>query len=400
MHHSRASGKLIWIFFFAVLTQRFGLPVAGTVPLALPLYLLAAIFLYVRGEVTIRQSMLLAILVIIGLLIGTNVLTGNDFSVSSMLYLFILYLPLCLVPTGEPIALAENRGFRLFSTMMCGFACIAIAQYASQVILNMTYSDPLLAVPEAFRLTNYEITYPIKYGSPTYKSNAYLFLEPSFLSQFLGLALLLEIIVFRRFIAIALQIGALACTFSGTGILLLVLTMPFVIAANLRDKRVIAIACVAGAIVVGAVVSNPDVLDRAKELDSQQSSASIRFSTPYQRLRELSFATGSSWLIGYGAGSADRMKVDDQLANYPAIPKALIEYGLIGGLPLLLFLVVRIFSGIRNLPVAVALFCMQFFLSGALLQPLSLFLLFYFICFGDLRRSRAVHAVDTQPVHV
>jgi hypothetical protein len=93
----------------------------------------------------------------------------------------------------------------------------------------------------------------------------------------------------------------------------------------------------------------------------------------------LSFDNLSSLLVGYGAGAADRLKVDDQLANFPAIPKALIEYGMLGGLPLLLLLALRIFTGIKNFPIAVGLFCMQFFLSGALLQPISVFLLFYFL---------------------
>ncbi len=86
-------------------------------------------------------------------------------------------------------------------------------------------------------------------------------------------------------------------------------------------------------------------------------------------MRDLALEDVSSMLIGYGAGNADRIRVDDRVANFPAIPKAIIEYGLIGGIPLLLLIMVRIFTGIGSLPIAVGLLCMQFFLSGASCSP-------------------------------
>jgi hypothetical protein len=140
-----------------------------------------------------------------------------------------------------------------------------------------------------------------------------------------------------------------------------------------------ALAGASAVIMAAAVLSNSAVSDRTTEIGDRDSSASIRFSVPYQRLTELSFDSMSSMLVGYGAGASDRLTLDDQIANFPAIPKALIEYGILGGIPLLLMIALRIFTGIRNLPIAVGLFSMQFFLSGALLQPISVFLLFYFL---------------------
>jgi hypothetical protein len=388
MRHSRAHKGLFWLFFLGVLTQRLALPGASPIPAALPIYLAAAALLYAQRGLAIKRNVLISTIAVMCLLIVVCVLTGRDFSINSLVYLIVLYLPLSLgapeaaelEPEPEPKPEPTYDGeLKWFSTMMCVFAIVAIWQFASQVILKIPYSDPLSVLPEWIKIPNYEISYPIEYRSSIYKSNAYLFLEPSFLSQFLALALLIEIVVYRRVVAMGLQMAAIACTFSGTGILLLAFTLPLVILGNLRDRRVVALAGVAAVIMVGAVMSNSAVSERIAEWGARDSSASIRFSVPYQRLAELSFNNLSSLLTGYGAGAADRLKVDDQLANFPAIPKALIEYGVLGGVPLLTLIALRIFAGIRNFPIAVGLFCMQFFLSGALLQPISVFLLFYFL---------------------
>jgi hypothetical protein len=381
-----------WLFFLAMVTQRLSLiPGTNPVPIALVIYVAAALLLYVRRGMAIRRGLLLSVLGVLCVLIATSLCTGNEFSVNSLMYLLVLYLPFSFVASeGAPRHPISNDGYRWFSTMMCVFAVLALYQYGSQAFLHIPYSDPLGFLPKGFTMSNYEVSYPIQYGSEIYKSNAYVFLEPSFLSQFLALALLIEIMMFRRVGAIALQILALATTFSGTGLLFIAITLPFAIIANLHNRRVALLAGLAAVAIVAAVASNPAVLKRSGELNEQGSSASIRFATPYERMRDLAFESAESMLIGYGAGNADRIKVDDRIANFPAIPKAIIEYGLIGGIPLLLLIMTRIFMGVGSLPIAVGLFCMQFFLSGALLQPISVFTLFYFFAMqpsGGLRRA-------------
>lgn len=388
-----------WLYFLAIITQRLTL-IQGErpVPVALVVYLLAAILLYMRKGVMIRRGLLMGVLTVVCLLILTTVSTSREVSYNSLSYLLILYLPFAFATSeGTPGAPVSNDGYRWFSNMMCCFAVIAMYQFGSQAFLHIPYSDPLAVLPKDFTMTNYEVSYPIQYGSPIYKSNGYLFLEPSFLSQFLALALLIEILMFRRFWAVVLQILALATTFSGTGLLLIAITLPFAVIVNLHNRRVALLGIVATVAIVGAVLSNPAVLKRSGEMNDSRSSASIRFNTPYERMTELSFENASSLLLGYGPGSADRLKVDDRIANFPAIPKAVIEYGLIGGVPLLLLIAVRIFMGVGSLPIAVGLFCMQFFLSGALLQPISVFTLFYFFA---MQPRRAMRLSTSEAPHV
>lgn len=382
MERTSADKGIFWIFFIAVITQRLAFPVGGTqLPIALPIYLAMTIFLCFTNKLAIKRALLMCVLGVLSLLFITCLLASRPFSITSLLYLCSLYLPFCLGPiTTENIDARPVDGFKWFSTMMCGFAAVAIWQYASQAYLGIPYFDPLNLLPASFQIEGYVVTYPIIYGSPIYKSNAYFFLEPSFLSQFMALALLIEILVFRRVIVMGMQVLALACTFSGTGLLLIAVTLPIAVLFNLSNRRVVVGSGICALLVIAAVVSNPTVLDRAGELDSQDSSGSMRFSTPYERLTQLSLNSASDLLVGYGAGAVDRLK-GGQIANFPAIPKAVIEYGLIGGLPLLALIAIRIFGAVRHFPIAFGLFCMQFFLSGALLQPISIFLLFYFFSF-------------------
>jgi hypothetical protein len=388
-----------WLFFLAIITQRLSLiPGTNPVPIALVIYVAAALLLYARKGVVIRRGLLLSVLSMVCVLIATSIFTGRDFSPNSLMYLLVLYLPFSFVTSEGAVRHPTSAdGYRWFSTMMCVFAVVALYQYGSQAFLHIPYSDPLSSLPKGFTMSNYEVSYPIQYGSEIYKSNAYVFLEPSFLSQFLALALLIEIMMFRRITAIVLQILALATTFSGTGLLFIAITLPFAIIANLHNRRVAMLAGLAAIAIVAAVASNPAVLKRSGELNEQGSSASIRFSTPYERMGDLAFESASSILVGYGAGNADRIKVDDRIANFPAIPKAIIEYGVIGGIPLLLLIAVRIFMGVGSLPIAVGLFCMQFFLSGALLQPISVFTLFYFFA---MQPSGSLRPVTSTARHV
>jgi hypothetical protein len=371
---------IFWLFFLGIVTQRLTV-IQGDrpVPFALVLYLLAAVLLFMRKGMVIRRGLFIGVLAVMSMLVVTTLLSTKDFSLNSLLYLFVLYLPFCFVSAdAEASQSIGNEGYRWFTNMMCVFALIALFQYGSQAFLHIPYHDPLAFLPQGFTMTNYEVSYPTQYGSEIYKSNAYLFLEPSFLSQFLALSLIIEILLFRRISVIVLQILGIASTFSGTGLLLIAITLPFAVLANIHKPRVALLGSVVIVAILAAVAFNPAVTKRSSEMNESGSSASIRFSTPYERMSELTFDSASSLLIGYGPGSVDRIKVDDRVANFPAVPKAIIEYGLLGGVPLLLLIAIRLFMGVGNLPIAVGLFCMQFFLSGALLQPISVFTLFYF----------------------
>ncbi len=67
----------------------------------------------------------------------------------------------------------------------------------------------------------YNYSYEIYYGSSILKSNGVVFLEASFASQFLALAIIVQILLGGGRLRLVLFGAALVSTLSGTGLLLL-----------------------------------------------------------------------------------------------------------------------------------------------------------------------------------
>ena len=238
-------------------------------------------------------------------------------------------------------------------------------------------------------------SYPIVYGSDLFKSNAYFFLEASFLSQFLALAIIIELSLFRRIVPLAVLMAALATTFSGTGAMLIAVVFPVLFLRYWTNVRVVSLGLIAVLALGAAIVARPELLARVSEFGGHDNSATARFIEPYVMLARDSFSDAGSFFLGYGAGAADRLVTSsDALVNFSAVPKAIIEYGFVGGFSLLFVIGLRI--ALSGLPgtIAMALIVTHYFLSGALLQPLSVLLLFFFAVMG----YRPVRATRSAPV--
>ncbi|KND60420.1 hypothetical protein BVER_03874c [Candidatus Burkholderia verschuerenii] len=257
-------------------------------------------------------------------------------------------------------------------------------------MLHIAYVDPFERLGDKFVLQGYLTSYPITYGASLYKSNAYFFLEASLLSQFVALAIIIELWLFRRFWALALLFIALATTFSGTGVLLIAAVFPVLFVLKARDIKTILLTVILVMAVAGAIIMRPAVLDRVSEFGQRDTSASARFIEPYKLMAHEALVSAPRFLTGYGAGSADRMVAsNDALVNFSAVPKAVIEYGAIGGITFLIALAFRIGMSGQPPPIVAALLVLHYFLSGALLQPISVFVLFYFIASGSQRKPRS-----------
>ena len=74
------------------------------------------------------------------------------------------------------------------------FAVLVIVMFASQLVIP--YHDWFAdVVPENIRLTTFTIAYPVSYGSPYYKANGWIGLEPSVVSFQLGVALVAGVLI-------------------------------------------------------------------------------------------------------------------------------------------------------------------------------------------------------------
>jgi hypothetical protein len=392
---------LFALFAFGVATQRFALPLGATtqLPLAFLIYWVAAFWVCLQGLAAPRQTMSVAVGLAFGAALTCTMLSVGIPQMSSLGYLVALYVPLALGSTRAIGPHHMRDAARFYVSMMMWFGMLAILQFVTQRFLHIPYVDPLEKLPQSIVMQGYMTSYPIVYGADLYKSNGYLFLEASFLSQFLGLAIIIELSLFRRIVPLAVLMGALATTFSGTGMMLVGVVFPVLFLRYWTNLRVISLGLLAILALGVGVLARPELLARIGEFGGRDNSASARFIMPYVLMARDSFGDAASLFLGHGAGAADRLvTTSDALVNFSAVPKAIIEYGVLGGLPLLLVIGLRVALSGQPGTIAMALIFTHYFLSGALLQPLSVLLLFFFVVTGcSSARSVRVRAVPAAP---
>lgn len=400
----RTQGKmrvLFALFALGVATQRFALPLGATtqLPLAFMIYWAAVFWVGLQGLAAPSKTMSVAIGLALGAALTCTMLSVGIPEVSSLAYLLALYVPLAVCPTRAIGPHHMRRAARFYVSMMFVFGLLALLQFVTQRFLHMPYVDPFDKLPQSIVMQGYLTSYPIVYGSDLFKSNGYFFLEASFLSQFLGLAIIIELSLFRRIVPLAVLLGALATTFSGTGPLLVGVVFPVLFLRYWTNPRVVLLGLIAIMALGVAILARPELLARVAEFGGHDNSATARFIEPYVMLARESFGDPASLFLGHGAGAANRLVTSsDALVNFSAVPKAIIEYGLLGGFPLLLVIGLRVaFSGQPG-TIAMALIVTHYFLSGALLQPLSVLLLFFFVVTGYRPAGSALRAPMTPPV--
>jgi hypothetical protein len=152
-----------------------------------------------------------------------------------------------------------------------------------------------------------------------------VFLEPSIVSQFLALAIVIEFEFFKRSWFFLIFVPALLLTGSGTGILMLIFVIPMV------ARKVPVKLLIAGAVVVavaGSVAGSMGLLDkyveRMAEVNQAGTSGYYRFTLPFQQLVE-ALSTPERAFFGTGAGST--VEREDIATVTLAINKLVTEYG-------------------------------------------------------------------------
>ena len=363
-----------------VLFQRFVVP--GTeVSVALPVAFVVLIGLAARRQLVADVSRLALYLAAVAVCLIVTVAAssgaGPEPSISSLLLLVVLYIPLCFRTSA---ALREQfpRVLEFFQKLMAVTAAGCLLQFAIQ-LAGLPYEDLFTAVlPPQLIVADFNTTYPIFYGAPILKANGFVFLEPSFASQFLALAIIIQLMLGHGWRRIALFGLALVTTVSGTGIALL--GVGLVVLAYRRGGQWTVRAVLATLFVIVAVSLTPlgEVLaERTGESAVEGSSGNARFVAPYTSVADAISRDQTAFLIGRGAGSVDVDKTffnpQGLLVNYPALPKLAGEYGVPAALVFLAF-VLTVF--LRNVPsptlgwMGIAFY---FVLSGSLLQPQTVY---------------------------
>lgn len=356
--------------------QRFCFPLGDyQIPLVVPLGYIALYLILFAGLGRIATMRLLLYALAIVCMIATLFVGKNIFSPYSFFYLVVLYLP--FVFTSE-IPRQEYLGYlKFFQYCLVPLAAIALLQLAEQFTTHTTFTL-VGQMPSDFLLVGYNTRPVLYWGSDFYKSNAEFFLEPSFLSQYMALGIIIELLYFGSWWRIALYGAAIYSSFSGTGIVLLVI---FAAASAVRARRYGLFAVLPVLLVVYLLVQdNPYVTaitGRIGEFSDPNSSAYERFIGPAYALQDLVWSHFSSFLVGHGPGVVERLGLSLYYhTTFPVPPKLLIEYGLVGTLPFLAFIIYCFFVRARSLVMASAFFLMYIVLSASLLQPHTVYLFY------------------------
>jgi hypothetical protein len=373
----RVMAALRLMVIAVVVLQRFAVPGIGTA-LCLPIVIAVLVYLVREGAVVLDSIRTWLYLLGIGACCAAAVLSTtylkDDWSLNSVALLIVLYCPFCL-RLRPGLTNLYRPVLEFFNRIMVLAAGVALAQWIAQ-IAGWTYRDLLDFLPDQLLLQNYNTSYPVRYGSLIMKSNAVVFLEPSFCSQFLAVALIVQLLLGGRRWRLPLYAAALLATVAGTGILLV--GVGLVVLALGRRPAWAARALVLLLLVGGVVQSTPlgEILaGRSSEATQQNTSGQARFVAPYVLVATGLAEDTTTLVIGRGPGIVSRTTGAEFFnrervgANYPAIPKLAAEYGLIAAILFCSFVVVAMVRRTPSITISAMMLAVYFLLSGSLLQP-------------------------------
>ena len=380
MMHERAVVAFASLQMFALIyLQKFALG-GSSFPIPVPfLIMLVSIgWMVVSGNLSFAAPRLASYMVLVTCCLWSQSLSGG--SLPSLVELILLYGSMTLYANVSE--LTYRQILDRFIKFMIFPAYVVIVQYAYQKLTG--FSDPISMdrmIPKSVLLQGffYDAHYP--WNSTFSRPNGFFFLEPSFASAFTASAAIIEITYFRRPYRLVLMLVATLLSMGATGIWMLLIAAPFLLARETpRVGVMVAIAAVVALTAVDMLDVPLPLISRVDELHKGDSSGGGRLLLPALRFVTLLFDP-SYLFIGDGAGSVTPSNggVGVTLMLAWPIVKLLSEYGLLTMISFIIFYMSGI-VGNFNLPLKVTLSIVYFFTGGYLLTT-TLVGLLAILCF-------------------
>jgi len=354
----------------AVFLQKIALPgTGGQHPLNLfifPAITLAAFLLGVIEANALALSCY-ALLVIAGG-ISAAMSPSSQVSVLSLGYLLVVQFPLVFRLAASEFS--HQRLLRFMSSLGCLCALMGVAQFLAQFAFGSRAAFFLdTRAPEFLTVKGFNSMIPLFWSSPVFKSNGIFFLEPSFFCQFLAVAVVAELLIGARTLRLIILAAGLITSYSGTGLTMLALFVPFHILRHGRFQLFLVAAIVAVVLMFfGNEISIQAFTQRLGEFSDQQSSGWARFLSMFSVLQSVVFANDFTFLTGRGPGTVQEQF---QYLSYNAFDttwgKIVYEYGLVGSAIYALFFYAAFCKGAKGLRFAMGY--TYLFLGGYLLNP-------------------------------
>jgi len=351
----------------AVLGQKIAVPLAGSA-LALVAFTNFAVMaaLFYLGKMRFSPIRCFLYLLTFGLAIILQ-LTGPPFNIGSFLLCCATALPfLTVAPLSRETYLAFLRRFQQVAAAAVG---LVFFDHAMQ-LFGPGMPDLEKLIPESLLYKSYVYIQPLYWGSSFSKPNAVFFLEASFCSQFIAIALILEIALFQRLRRIILYAAGLMAVFAGTGFVLVLAASPVFMAKYLKGRLLLfCLLAVPVVLAVALATGWADIMSaRMAEFGKTGSSAHARFIAPFEAiLSQFTTASTDELMLGEGAGSQE--KSSDIMLITPT--KMILDYGVIVLTAYMIFTLYCIFGTGVPFICSWMIFFHFYLMNGGASQPLT-----------------------------
>jgi hypothetical protein len=350
----------------ATFLSKFGFPPLAALGIGVSIFFLLGVLAAgtVLGGLSIEPRRLALFAAMIGILGVMQIFQPNSFSPSSLLLLVAVHLPYIFTIPGSD---DKDRIIKFFLGIVTVFAWCGIAQYGLQFFVNPRFLFPIENfTPDSFIVQQFNHQAAMEYGSQEYRANGVFMLEPSFFSQMLAVAIIVELCTLGRFSRVAVYGLALLVSYSGTGLIVLAVCLPLCLVAQRRwGLLVFGLLVLAVVIPLQLYFHANRLLSRIGEFDSNQSSAYMRFVGGFRLFDKFLWEDLWRTLFGYGAGSfvSYSSRVHYYAAAEMALFKIVFEFGLVGAVAYFGFLFSCLYysSAPRLLILAVGI---TYFLNG------------------------------------
>ena len=333
----RALNFSIGTLVLCIVAQRFGLPLAGsTFSIVGPLGLALAGYGLASGALSFHRARSLIYLVFVCLtLAGMAVHAavhgpfGSGTNLASLSQ-FVALTAFATLTFAEPVG--EAAFFRVVTLALVLVAAAGILQFCAQFAGLRLFAFSGLLPDSILVESGWNLSIPSGVGD-LLKANGLVLVEPSVFSQFTAIGLILEAMISRRPLYLAIFVVGLLLSFSGTGwIVLAAFLVGSAIGLGWRGLLIALGVAALLAMALGlAAVLAPDFMAaisvRAQEIDHPGTSAHLRFITPFWMYHDVVTGDPSALLWGVGSGESERLTLSyDYDVN--SLIKVAAEYGI------------------------------------------------------------------------
>ena len=318
------------------------------------------------GLLKIHPVRLALFLLLAGVLSITSLFGVAEFSISSMAMFMVLHVPFVFEGHSADRRPAQPTIYAFFQNLALVIGVCGIAQFFLQKVVPVRFLFPMETfIPPGFLMQHFNSQGVLEYGSSTYRATGVFLPEPSYFSQLMGIAIVLELCLLTRWLRLAVYGLALLCAGAGTGVMIVAVCVPLLLIRRGRwDVLLLGAVGIVAVVAFGSSTYVGHLASRAGEFDAVGSSAFARFIGGFYLFDQFLWDDPVRTLFGFGAGSFAEFaaRAHYSVAEMPLF-KMVLEFGLLGALSYFAVLGYFLFSS-RAPRILVLAILIAFLLNG------------------------------------